>query len=136
MVIDGARARQLLALVRIVNGGVALVAPQLLLRRLGTDPDRDPSGIYPFRMFGIRTVLIGADLLLLTGAERRRATRLAVIIHASDTLTAATGLVRGYQSKRVGVMTTAISAGNTALAVIAALADRDEQGAAPPLSPS
>jgi hypothetical protein len=120
VVIDAARARQLLAGVRLVNGGLALFAPQFLLRRLGTDPDRDPSGIYPFRMFGIRTVLIGADLLLLTGEQSRRASRLAVVIHASDTASAATCLVKGYLPRRVGVVATLISSVNTVLAVIAA----------------
>jgi hypothetical protein len=117
--LDGARARQALAAIRIFNGAVALVAPQLLLRRLGTDPGRDPSGIYPMRMFGIRTVLIGADLLLLQGEERRRAARLAVLIHATDTVSAATAGLKGYLPPKVGVMTTAISATNTVLAVLA-----------------
>ena len=98
---------------------LALVAPQLLLRRLGTDPGRDPSGIYPLRMFGIRTVLIGADLLLLQGDERRRAARLAVLIHASDTVSAATAGLKGYLPPKAGLLTTAISATNTALAIIA-----------------
>ncbi len=114
------RARQTLAVVRVVNGGIALFAPKFLLRRLGTDPDQDASGIYPLRMFGIRTLLIGADLLLLTGEEQRRATRNAVLIHASDTVSAATCLMNGYLPRRIGVMTTAISAGNTVLALLAA----------------
>jgi hypothetical protein len=120
VVIDAARARKVLAGIRIVNGGLALLAPQLLLRRLGTDPDSDPSGIYPFRMFGIRTVLIGADLLILTGEQSRRATQMAVVIHASDTATAATCLVKGYLPPKAGVAATLISGVNTALAVIAA----------------
>jgi len=120
VVMHGARARQTLAVVRIVNGGLALFAPTFLLHRLGTDTDQDASGIYPFRMFGIRTVLIGADLLLLTGEDQRRATRHAVLIHASDTVSSATCLMNGYLPKRAGVMTTAISAGNTVLALLAA----------------
>ena len=120
MVIDAARARKVLGVVRLVNGGLALLAPQFLLRRLGTDPERDPSGIYPFRMFGIRTVLIGADLLLLSGEESRRASKLAVVIHATDTASAATCLVKGYLPKRAGVVATLISSVNTVLAVIAA----------------
>lgn len=120
MVIDAVRARKALAVVRLVNGGLALLAPRFLLRRLGTDPDRDPSGVYPFRMFGIRTVVIGADLLLLTGEESRRASRLAVVIHASDTASAVTCLVKGYLPRRAGVAATLISGVNTALAVIAA----------------
>jgi len=71
-------------------------------------------------MFGIRTLLIGADLLLLAGEEQRRATHRAVLIHASDTVSAATCLMNGYLPRRIGVMTTAISAGNTVLALLAA----------------
>jgi hypothetical protein len=117
--LDSDVARKALATVRIVNGTLGLVAPKLLLKRLGTDPEQDPSGIYPFRMFGIRTLLIGLDLLVLTGEERRRATRLAVLIHATDTLSAATAGVRGYLPRKVALLTTAISATNTAMAVIA-----------------
>jgi hypothetical protein len=109
-----------LAGVRLLNGGLALLAPQVLLRRLGTDPEKDPSGIYPFRLFGIRTVLIGADLLLLTGEESRRATKLAVVIHATDTASAATCLVKGYLPRRAGVVASLVSGVNTVLAVIAA----------------
>jgi hypothetical protein len=120
LVIDAVRARKVLAGVRLANGAMALLAPRFLLRRLGTDPDRDPSGIYPFRMFGIRTVLIGADLLLLTGEESRRASKLAVVIHATDTASAATCLVKGYLPRRAGIVATLISSVNTVLAVIAA----------------
>jgi hypothetical protein len=119
-VVDAAQARKALAVVRLVNGGLALLAPRFLLRRLGTDARLDPSGIYPFRMFGIRTVLIGADLLVLTGEQSRRASRMAVVIHATDTANAATCLVKGYLPRRAGVVATLISAVNTALAVLAA----------------
>jgi hypothetical protein len=120
VVIDGARARRALAAIRLVNGALALLTPRLLIRRLGTDPDRDPSAIYPFKMFGVRTVIIGADLLLLTGEEQKRATKLAVLIHATDTATAATCLVKGYLPRKAGIMATAISGLNTVLALIAA----------------
>ena len=120
MLIDADRARQKLAAIRLINGALALFAPRLLIRRLGTDPDRDPSAIYPFRMFGIRTLIIGADLLLLTGEEQRRATKLAVLIHATDTASAATCLVKGYLPRKAGIVATAISGLNTVLAVIAA----------------
>jgi len=111
-------ARKTLAAIRLFNGAAGLLAPEFLLRRLGTDPAVDRSGIYPFRMFGIRTVLIGADLLLLGGEERRRATRLAVVIHATDTVSAAAAGLRGDLPRKAAVLTTLISAGNTALAVI------------------
>ena len=123
MAIDGRRARQVLAAIRLVNGALALFAPRFLIRRLGTDPERDPSAVYPFRMFGVRTLLIGADLLLLTGEESRRATRLAVVIHATDTASAATCLVKGYLPRKAGIVATAISSLNTVLAVIAARAE-------------
>ena len=119
MAADPALARKVLAGVRIFNGTAGLLAPEFLLRRLGADTAHDRSGVYPFRMFGIRTVLIGADLLLLQGEERRRATRLAVLIHASDTLAAATAGLRGDLPRRAAIATTLISAGNTALAVLA-----------------
>jgi hypothetical protein len=119
MALDPATARKALAGVRLVNGTLGLFAPQVLLRRLGTDPDVDPSGVYPFRMFGIRTILIGADLLILQGEQRRRATKLAVLIHASDTISAATAGLTGRLPRKAAIVTTLISAGNTALAVVA-----------------
>ncbi|MFC6006045.1 hypothetical protein [Angustibacter luteus] len=116
---DPSLARKLLAAVRLVNGVLGLLAPSFLLRRLGTDPAVDRSGYYPFRMFGVRTIVIGADLLLLQGEQRRRAVRLAVLIHASDTVSAATAGLRGDLPRKPAVITTAISATNTALAIIA-----------------
>jgi hypothetical protein len=127
VLVDAVTARRMLGVVRLVNGTLALLAPRFLLRRLGTDPGRDPSGIYPFRMFGVRTLLIGADLLLLTGEQADRASKFAVGIHASDTAAAATCLVKGYLPRRAGVVATLISATNTALAVIAATGRRDAE---------
>jgi hypothetical protein len=111
-------ARSALAAVRIVNGALGLFAPRFLLRRLGVDPARDHSGVYPFRMFGIRTVVLGAELLLVEGEQRRRATRLAVLIHGTDTLSALTAGLRGDLPRRAAVMATLISGGNTVLAVL------------------
>jgi len=118
-VLNPGNARKALAAVRLFNGAAGLLAPRLLLRRLGTDPAIDTSGSYPFRMFGVRTVLLGADLLLLHGDERRRATRLAVLIHATDTVSAATAGLRGDLPRKAAVVATLISAGNTALAITA-----------------
>ncbi|HSV65720.1 MAG TPA: hypothetical protein VLJ59_07420 [Mycobacteriales bacterium] len=111
-------ARKALATVRLANGTAGLLAPELLLRRLGADAQTGRFGIYPFRMFGIRTILIGADLLVLRGEERHRAVRLAVLIHATDTISAATAWVRGDLPRKAAVMATLISAGNTVLAII------------------
>jgi len=118
MLLNPGLARKMLAAIRLFNGTAALIAPEFLLRRLGADPETGRSGVYPFRMFGIRTILIGADLLLLRGEERQRAARLAVVIHATDTIAAMTAGVRGDLPRRAAAMTTLISAGNTVLAVI------------------
>jgi len=57
-------ARLALATIRLVNGTLALVAPNALLRRLGADPNVNKVAIYPMRMFGIRTVVLGVQLLI------------------------------------------------------------------------
>lgn len=112
-------ARKTLAAIRIANGAAGLLAPELLLGRLGVDR-ADRSGTYPFRMFGIRTVVIGAELLLLRGEARRRATRLAIVIHATDTVSAATCGIRGDLPRKSAIMATGISAVNTFLAISSA----------------
>jgi hypothetical protein len=81
-------ARILLALIRLFNGLAALLAPGILARQVGVDPDANPGVLYVFRMFGVRTVLLGVELLVQTGDRRAEALRRAVIIHASDTLAA------------------------------------------------
>lgn len=120
MLLSQDRARTALAAIRIVNGTIALVAPAFILGRLGTDVRREPTAVYPLRMFGVRTVVIGFDLLLLRGEQRERAVRVAVLIHATDTLSALTAGLRRELPPRVAALTTLISAGNTALAVTAA----------------
>ena len=112
----GDAARVLLASIRIFNGVMGLVAPQLAARRIGT-PEGAP--LYPWRMFGIRTVFIGAELLSRDPAQRDRAVRLALPIHASDTVSAALGGLRGETSRRTSLLLTAVSGTNTVLALIA-----------------
>ncbi|MFV8048711.1 hypothetical protein [Mycobacterium sp. 48b] len=118
-------ARKLLALIRIFNGAAALLAPEKLLGRLGVDTTTDRAGTYPFRMFGIRTVLIGLDLLLLRGTELRRAEKLAVLIHATDTVSAAVTAARGDLPRKQGLVAIVISSINTALALAAWKGGRD-----------
>ena len=110
-------ARLALAGTRLFNGGLALVAPSLLARRLGVDPKTTPALLYVFRMFGIRTVLIGLDLLR-EGPARERALRAAPLIHASDTTAAALAGLGGLD-KHSAVTIVAISAVNTILALLA-----------------
>jgi len=115
----GDAARVTLAGIRIANGTVGLVAPQKLAERLGVEEHAGPMG-YPFRMFGIRTILIGLDLLSSDGTVRRPALREAVLIHATDTVSAFVTGVTGGLPRKGAVAATAISAINTGLAVLAA----------------
>ncbi|HLZ31527.1 MAG TPA: hypothetical protein VKV73_29765 [Chloroflexota bacterium] len=111
-------ARILLALIRLFNGLAALLVPGVLARQVGIDPEANPGALYVFRMFGIRTVLLGFELLMQTGDRRAEALRRAVLIHASDTLAAFLASISGNFPKR-GKLIVAISAANTLLAVIA-----------------
>src|SRR5438067_11038308 len=81
-------ARVLLACIRLLNGSLALLVPGFLARQIGVDPDANPGIVYVFRMFGVRTVLIGAELLRPESERRDQALRQAILIHASDTLAA------------------------------------------------
>jgi hypothetical protein len=111
-------ARVSLASVRLLNGGLALLAPGFLARQIGVDPDANPGIMYVFRMFGIRTVLIGIELLVQTGERRAEAARRAILIHASDTLAAYLATLSG-NFPRQGRTIVVISAVNTVLAILA-----------------
>lgn len=103
--------------IRLFYGTTALLAPTQIARRLGVDPDANPAPIHPLRMFGIRTVLIGAELLFEGPQTRARSMRVAPLIHASDTASAAISGLKRQLPPRVAVMTTVISGLNTVLAV-------------------
>ena len=109
-------ARVALAGIRIFNGGVALAAPERLERAASS---LEPGAVYPWRMFGIRTLLIGADLLSNDRHVRRHALRFALLIHVSDTVSAAKAGLTKAVSPRAAATATAISAVNVALALIA-----------------
>ena len=111
-------ARVTLAGVRMFNGAGALVAPQAFARRLGAEPD-DGAAVHALRMFGIRTVLVALDLLSKDPAVRRHALRLALLIHVSDTISAARAGLAGQLPRKSAIVTTGISAGNVVLAAIA-----------------
>ncbi|MCA1647763.1 MAG: hypothetical protein LC797_20645 [Chloroflexi bacterium] len=111
-------ARILLACIRLSMGFLGLLAPSIPAKQIGVDPTTNPGILYVFRMFGIRTVLIGAELLMQTGDRRSEALRRAVLIHASDTAAAYVASRSGYFPKR-GRIIVWISAVNTLLAIIA-----------------
>jgi hypothetical protein len=133
----GRVARYALAGIRIVNGSVALAAPSVIIRRFGESPASDNAAsdnpasenaaVYGLRMFGIRTIVLGVDLLALSGAPLRRALGQAILIHASDTATAAALGLSGRVRRPWAIAITLISAANTGLAVTAYLAERSER---------
>lgn len=123
----GRIARYALAGIRIVNGSVALIAPSVIISRFGESPANDSAAVYGLRMFGIRTVVIGVDLLALADAPLRRALGQAIIIHACDTATAASLGLSGRVRRPWSIALTLISAANTGLAVTAYLAERSER---------
>jgi len=69
-------------------------------------------------MFGVRTVVLGAELLVGDEATRARSMRVGIAIHASDTMAAAAGGIRRQLPPSVAGMLVAISTLNTTLAVI------------------
>ena len=113
----GTTALRALAAIRIVNGSLGLLAPQVLVRATSSNPD-DTAPNYGLRMFGVRTIVLGFDLLVLTGEQQRRARDEAVIIHAVDTVAALAGAVGGDLPRRARFTTVAISTLNTVLAVV------------------
>lgn len=112
-------ARVTLAGIRLFNGLAALFAPEFLIRRLGLDPKANAAMIYPFRMFGIRTIIVGAELLLPPGEVRTHAQRMAIFIHGSDALTALIARLSGQLPSRQGTVAVAISTTNFVLSLLA-----------------
>jgi hypothetical protein len=70
-------------------------------------------------MFGIRTILIGADLFARDPAVRRHALRASIVVHTSDAVSAFVTLRSGALPRRAARTTTAISVANAVLAVLA-----------------
>jgi len=110
-------ARYLLAGIRLFYGVTALFAPSLIARQLGVGPNSNRAIFYPLRLFGVRTIIIGIELLAPDEQIRANAVRYAVPIHASDTIAAALVGIQGQVPSRTSIMLTAISGFNTALAI-------------------
>jgi hypothetical protein len=117
--ISGDTARITLGITRLVFGSLGLLAPRLLIRRIQGPGTNSPAAVYAFRMFGIRTVLIGHQLLAPDGPNRREALRVAPFIHGADTATATLLTARGDVPKRTGLSLIAVSGFNTAMALVA-----------------
>jgi hypothetical protein len=112
-------ARLALAAIRLTVGTTALFAPKTFARRLEIDPDAQPAVLYIARMFGIRTIFIGADILVPDGALRNQALRAGVMIHMSDATAAAIAGLRRQLPPRAAMMAMLLSILNATLALIA-----------------
>jgi hypothetical protein len=112
-------ARVALAGMRLFNGGAALLAPEMFARRLGKEGDAEGAAVHALRMFGIRTVLIALELMSRNPEVRRHALRFSVLIHASDTVSAAMAGRSRQLPARAAKVATAVSALNVVLALIA-----------------
>lgn len=113
------RARTALGLLRLTFGTLALLAPGRLVARVEGPGARSPAAVYAFRMFGVRTVLIGRTLLRGEGPVLHRALEEAPLIHGADTATAALLTLSGQVPRRTGLSLVAVSGLNTTLALLA-----------------
>jgi hypothetical protein len=130
MALSRDHARIALATIRLVNGALALLAPGVMLRRFETGPAASPGAdpgrvaVYPLRMFGIRTVVLGIQLLASgagpDGGSVRRQGQAGVVIHAADAASAISAGLRRQLPARVSAAAAGISMTNTALAWILA----------------
>ena len=121
----GTAARFTLGGVRLVAGSAGLLAPAVIISRFTDDaPTGNPAAIYGLRLFGIRTVLIGADLFRRTGPELDHALRVAPVIHATDTATVLALWKNKQLAPERARPLALLSGANTVLAVVALLGSR------------
>ena len=121
----GTTARIALGGVRVLAGTTGLLAPAMIINRFGdSDPTANPAAIYGLRLFGVRTVVLGADLIRLRGEALRHAVRSALLIHAGDTATVLLLLRNKQLSPELARPLALISGLNTVLAATAFLGDR------------
>lgn len=93
--------------------------PSFIIKRFGEDPGASAAAVYGLRLFGVRTVLIGADLITQQGEPLEHTLRQAIIIHTSDTATVVGLGVSGRLRPKMAIPLALISAVNTALAIAA-----------------
>jgi hypothetical protein len=121
-------ARYALGAVRLVNGGLCLLAPARATRQMGVEPEANPAALYVLRLFGIRTVMIGAEVFVLRGEELARSLRLGLLIHACDGVSAVAAGASGHLPTRTAARAAAISALNVTLSAVALRAARPHLG--------
>jgi uncharacterized protein YjeT (DUF2065 family) len=108
-----------LGVIRLTNGLLALLLPSILSKRLGRAGERSSSAHYLLRMFGIRTVFLGLDLLTGDEDHQREAVRRAPVIHMSDAVAALLAGASRQLPFRAAVAAFGISCLNFVLAIAA-----------------
>lgn len=121
-------ARYALAGIRLVVGTGSLVTPRIMARRFGIDADANPHAIYLLRLFGVRTVVIGAELLLPESEARARNLRIGVAIHLSDAVAALLAGARRQLPRHAAMTAAGVSTLNALLAVAAQTQPRHPSG--------
>jgi hypothetical protein len=116
-----------LGLIRLVNGSLALFAPDTLGGRLGVDTGTSAGLGYALRLFGVRTILLGISLLRAGDSAADPVVRQAVLVHAADTAAATVVLKRGELPPTGARLAVVASVINVVLAVLTnlLLAQRD-----------
>jgi hypothetical protein len=114
----GRTTRIALGLIRLVNGTLALFAPDVLGGRLGVQTGTSPGLGYGLRLFGVRTILLGVGLLRADDDPRDPLVRQAVLVHGADTAAAVVVLKRGELPSRGAKLAVAASGINVVLAVL------------------
>ena len=102
--VEADTAHRTLAGMRLAMGASAILAPRVLGRAFGLDPERNPAGPLIARMFGARNVALGTRLLLADREERAWWARAGVAIDAFDAAAVLAARVRGYVPTRTAVL--------------------------------
>jgi hypothetical protein len=110
--------KQVLAGIRLVNGGLALAAPNVVGGRLGVSTTTSPGLGYAFRLFGVRTVLIGIQLWRTPPTAGNPVIHETILIHGADTAAALVVYKMGELPRKGAMLAIGISAVNTGLAVL------------------
>lgn len=122
MVLTSRRAGQLariaLGVIRLVNGSLALFAPDVLAKRLGVHTATSPGLGYALRLLGVRTILLGIGLLRAHDDPHDPFVHQAPLVHAADTTAAVVVLKRSELPPAGGKLAVAASAINVVLAVL------------------
>lgn len=102
--IDSDTARHALAGMRLAMGTSAILAPRMLGRAFGLDPERNPAAPLIARMFGARNVAIGIRLFDAQGEELDYWLQAGVAVDAFDAIAVVVARARGYVPTRTAVL--------------------------------